>query len=458
MRGMRFGGNARFDRDWTQGSIVRNLFSLSWPMIVTTTLMMIGPTIDMIWVGRLGSAAIAGVGVAGIAVMVVDSLKMGLITGLRALVSRFIGADDIEAANYVARQAFVISGVFALVLALVGIFLTVPILRLTGVSGDVLAEGSTYMRVMFIGTAAMAFRMMADGIMQASGDAVTPMKIAILYRLFHVGLSPFLIFGWWIFPKLGVTGAALTGVFSQALGAALGFWILFTGRSRMRLTLRDFRVDPAVIWRIVRIGIPSSVMGIQGSLSQFILLYFIVPFGTVAVAAHTVNSRIEMFLFLPTWGLGMAAGVLAAQNLGANRPERAEKTGWLAAAIVEGFTLLCAILLLLWAEKVTSVFTTDPSVVATTSTFLRIATAGYVLMGAVAVFQQCISGVGDTIPPMVFSLLISWAVQIPLAFFLPKITETGVYGIRWGMAAGMVVGAIAYTIYYKTGRWKLKKV
>jgi len=427
-------------------------------MIVSNALNMMGPTIDMIWVGRLGSASIAGVGVAGIPVMLMMSAMFGLFMGMRAMVARFVGAGDVDAANHVSRQAFVISGVFTIAMASVGAFFAEEILTLLGLEPDVVAEGAAYMRIMFIGVAAMAFRMATESIMQASGDAVTPMRIAILFRVFHVALCPFLIFGWWIFPRLGVSGAALTNVISQSLGMALGLWILFTGRSRLRLSLSKFRIDPNIIWRIVRIGIPASVMGIQNSLAQFVLMWFMIPFGTLAVAAHTLVQRVEMLMFMPGMGFGTAAGVLAGQNLGARQPERAERSGWLAMGFVEAIVITCSVAILLWPEGVVHIFSSEPGLVEIASTFLRIAAVAYSILGFTMVGMHCLSGVGDTLPPMVISLVIAWMIQLPLAFFLPRITDLGVYGVRWAMVSGMLVGAVAFITYFRMGRWKRKEV
>jgi len=445
-------------RDWTKGSITRNLLSLSWPMIVSNSLNMIGPTVDMIWVGRLGAADIAAVGVAGIAVMLVQSALMGLFMGLRAMVARFIGAGDEDSANRVAQQALVVGAVSSIILAIIGIFFAEGILTLVGLAPDVIELGAAYLRIQFIGMVAMSFRMMTDGTMQASGDTMTPMKIAFAFRLLHVALSPFLIFGWWLFPRLGVSGAALTNVISQSLGTGLGFWILMTGRSRLRLSFKRFRIDPGIIWRMIRVGIPASVMGMQTNMGQFILMSVIAPFGTLAVAAHTLNQRIEMFLFMPAWGLGMAAGVLVGQNLGAQQPARAERSGWLAAAIVEGFFVICSTAILIWAEAFVHIFSSNPGVVSFGATFLRIATAGYIVMGLTAVLQQCISGSGDTIPPMLVSIATMWLIQLPLAYFLSHFTTIGVYGVRWAIVAGTLVGAGVYIIYFRSGRWKRKVV
>jgi len=205
------GGRGRagwYDRDWTQGSIVGNLLSLGWPMMVSGSLNMIGPTIDMIWVGRLGASSIAGVGVSGMVVMLVQSMIGGLYQGLRAVIARHIGAGEREEANHVLQQVFVIDAVYAVTMALIGIFLAERILVLMGVGADVVDQGAPYLRINFIGMVSMSLRMITEAAMQASGDSKKPMWVAVFFRLFHVILSPFLIFGLWIFPEMGVIGAA----------------------------------------------------------------------------------------------------------------------------------------------------------------------------------------------------------------------------------------------------------
>ena len=446
------------ERDWTKGNIFRNLWSLAWPMIIADSFWAVGMTVDMIWVGKLGAASIAGVGVAGIIVMLAMAARWGLSAGTRAMVARFIGAGDEKGANHVAQQAFVISGIYAIVMATIGVFFAEPILSLMGLEADVVVAGAAYMRIMFVGSAAMSFWMMGEAIMRASGDAVTPMKVTIVARFVHLVLCPFLIFGWWIFPRLGVSGAATANLAGYSLGMALTLWFLFTKRTRLWLTLRDFHLDPNIIWRIVKIGIPASIMGIQRTFGRFVLVWVMTPFGTLAVAAHTLAQRIEMFLYLPGMGLGMAAGVLVGQNLGAAQPERAEKGGWLAVSLVEGFMLICSVAVLLWAESIISIFSTETGLVEIASTFIRIEAAGYLVMGFVAVLQMCLSGAGDTLPPMLFSLLMIWVVLLPLAFFLPQVTNLGMYGVRWAIVASAVAGAVAYATYFRMGRWKRKKV
>jgi len=449
---------ATLERDWTKGSIIRNLLSLSWPMIVNESLWVVGMTVDMIWVGKLGVASIAGVGVAGMIVWLLMAARWGLSTGTRAMIARFVGAGDAGGANHAAQQAFVISAIYAIIVTSIGIFFAESMLTLFGLEPSVVAEGAAYLRIQLIGSVGISLWMMGEGIMQASGDAVTPMKITVVARGLHLLIDPFLILGWWIFPRLGVAGAAWANLTAYTVGMVLTLWFLFSRRSRLRLSLRNFSFDLNIIWRIVKIGIPGSIMGMARTFGRTMLLWIMTPFGTLAVAGHALAQRMEMFLYMPGWGLGMAAGVLVGQNLGARQPKRAERSGWLAAGLMTAFMVACSVAILIWAENIIRIFNAEPGLVGIASTFIRIEAVGYLVMGLVAVLQMSISGSGDTVPPMLISLLMIWVLQIPLAFFLPRIGNVGMYGVRWAIVAGNVAGAVAYTIYFKLGRWKHKKV
>ncbi len=444
-------------RDWTKGSIVRNLLSLSWPMMVHEGFYMIGMTVDMIWVGRLGPASIAGVGIAAVIIMIAEMTMMGIIVGMTAMVARFVGAGDTKGARHVAGQAFIISFIYGAVVTIIAVFFARPIVNAFGLEADVVTEGVAYLRTLLAGALAMSFWFMGSSIMRASGDSIAPMRISIFARSIHLLLAPFLVFGWWIFPYMGVSGAALANVVAQILGTSVALWVLFGGRTRLRLTLSDFRVDFSTIRRILRIGIPAGAMGVQMSFGNVVLAWLLVPFGTLAVAAHSLYQRVMMMMFLPSWALGMGAGVLVGQNLGAQQLQRAERTGWLATGIVEAIMLVASAVILLWAEQILHIFTADPDLVRIASVFLRIATAGFIVAGLSVVLQQSISGAGDTLPPMIISSLTVWAIQIPLAYFLSQ-TTLGVYGVRWGIVAGMVFGAVAYAIYFRLGRWRRKRV
>jgi len=450
-------GNRRV-KDWTRGSILKNLLLLSWPMIISNIMGMIGPTIDMIWVGRLGPDAIAAVGVSGMIVMFIMTAMMGVAIGARALIARFIGMKQPGEAVRVARQAFLIAIGVSVIIATVGILLSDTILSLMGVEDEVLRLGSAYLKINFCGAVIMSSGMICENIMQSSGDTITPMIIGILSKVFHVILSPLFIFGWLFVPGMGVVGAALANVCSLLIGLLASLFVLFTGKTQLHLHLRGIRIDPALMWRILKIGLPGVVMMAQKNLSNLIVMKLIVSYGTLAVAAHTVLQRVEMIFFMAGVGMGSAAGVLAGQNLGAGKPDRAGKSGIYAIGIAESFVITACTLAFIFPEAIISIFTQDPELIAVTKVFLRIGVVGYLMCGLEPVFLNFFTGVGDTTVPMTFEVTTTWCLLLPMAIIFPKLWGLEVLGVRWAMALSFVMLTCGYVIYFKMGKWRGKEV
>ena len=445
-------------KDWTKGSVIGNLLLLSWPMVLMEGLWTAGQIVDMIWIGKLGSDAIAGVGLANIIVMMVFSLDMGILTGVRAMIARFIGAGNSQEAACVAGQALILGACFGTTITVIGLLLAEKVLGLFGTEPAVVAQGTAYLRVMLAGWVGMELLMMSLYAVQAAGDTVTPMIIEAGIRVIHVALCPFLVLGLWVFPRMGVGGAALSNVLAQVLGAIAIIWVMFRGRTRIRLIPQDLRINWNIIWRIFKIGLPAVAMNIQGAFGSMLLMRLIIPFGTLALAAHSLAGRVEMFLFVPGMGLGTGAGVLIGQNLGAGQPARAKKSAWLAVALVEIFMAVCAAVILLWAESIIGIFSSEAGLISLGAAFLRIAAAGYLISGFAMILQNCIAGAGDTWPNMIVSIVTMWAVQLPLAFWLSQHTGLEIYGIRWAMIISALISTAAYTIYFFTGRWMKKRL
>ena len=482
----------RSQRDWTQGSVTRNLLTLSWPMMVTEGLYMLGISIDMIWVGRISTGAIAGIGIAGIFAGFQMMIMTGFGVGTRAVVARFVGAGDVEGANHASQQAFVISVIYTVVMMTLGLVFAEPVLRLMGLAPEVVAVGADYLRIMFgLGSVTVAFWYMGYSILQASGDAITPMVIILLYRLLHIPLSYALVLGQWGLPEMGSNGAALANTISRGVGAVLvlaalyGGWsirfnrapfrkgwrssgpigvllslrrVVGFGPSRIRLTMRGFWVDFSTVWRMVRIGLPASVMGVQQTLGMAVIAGLMAPFGTIAVAAHGLLQRVDMVLIPASMGLGMAAGVLSGQNLGAGQPERAERSAWQATIISAAVMAIAGLTVFLFAESIVGIFTKDAELITWASRFLRISAAGYLALGPAMVLMQAISGAGDTLPPMIIGVATAWAIQLPLALLLPNIGDFGVFGVRWSLVIGVIAGGLASLVYFRLGRWKRKRI
>ena len=450
--------SSALNREWTQGPIINNLLQLAWPMIVMEATYMVSQLWDMIWVGKAGTSSIAALGIANLVMMLISTIDMALISGSRAMIARFVGARDYDGARKVAGQTFILAVTWGTFVTIAGSLLVGPIMHMFGVEEQVALEGMKYLRIFFAGWLSLEILIMGLYTIQSTGDSFTPMVIEIFIRAVHLLLCPFLVLGLWVFPQMGIAGAALSNVVSQALGAVAGLWVLFGGYSRMKLSLKDIRFIPDIAWRMLKIGFPSLISMLQSSFSMFVLTWIIVPFGTRVIAANSLVSNVQGFIITPNLGLGSAVAVLVGQNLGARQPERAVKSTLLGAGILTAFLAACGVVILIWAEGIVTLFNNDPALVTIGAAFLRIATAGYLVMGVNSALMNCISGAGDTLPNMIINIIIIWVVQIPLVYTLSHFTGLGVYGIRWAMVISTFTGTIAYFIYFRTGRWKHKKV
>jgi len=165
-----------------------------------------------------------------------------------------------------------------------------------------------------------------------------------------------------------------------------------------------------------------------------------------------------MFMFMPTSSFGMGASVLVGQNLGAHKPERAEKSAWLATWLVTGFAILVSLIFFIFAEPVIRIFNDEPEMVKLGIQFLHIAVISWMFMGFQSVLMNCLQGAGDTVPTMIFSIITTWLITIPLSYYLPKYTDWGVLSIRWAITASSIAGAFANIIYFRLGKWKTRRV
>ncbi len=474
-RGARRARGARVERDLTTGSIPKNLWFLAWPQMVSGSLQ----TLDTIWALILagqgfGTRGIASLGAAQSWSQLVMTARMGLDTSTRAMVSRAVGAGDLALANHAAVQSFTLSGGISLLAATLGVLFTEALLRMLGVSEGVIAQGAGYMRWQFVASATMAFAFMSGSVLQASGDTLTPMKAQVATRVLNVVLSPLLMFGWGFFPEMGLAGAAVGNAIAQLAGVGMNFRALFTGTSRLHLTVHGYRTDWRLLRRMVGIGAPASVTGMERALAQLILVGLVTPFGDTALAAYSLSSRVQMIANMGSMGVGQASGIMVGQNLGANEPQRAKTAvKWalgyvlLANAIVLGIIVAFPTLFL-------SIFSRDAELVVTAKNWLYIQAIGFLVMGAGMVFMQSFNTAGDTMVPMLVTLVSIWGVQQPLAIMLsgaatnwsifgwavpvPTLLNLGEYGIAWAIVLAMGVRLLIYFPYFIWGPWTKKQV
>ncbi|MEE2700568.1 MAG: MATE family efflux transporter [Chloroflexota bacterium] len=458
------------DRDLTTGSVPKHLGFLAWPMTVSHTAMVLDRLWDLFLAGFIGFRAIAGMGVAQPWTMLAFSSRMGIDTAMRAMISRAVGARDLSMANHAALQGFSFGGALSLVVTHAGFVLTEHLLRFTGVSEEVISIGANYMRIQFIGTFAQGLMMMTGTALQAAGDPMTPMRAQIAARIAHFILSPLLIFGWSIFPDLGVAGAALANLIGAIIGTVWNLIALFSGKSRLHLSVAGYRVDLHIWWRMVRIGLPASITSIERPLSELVVLGLVTSFGDVTVTAYAISQRVQMLTNMATMGLGQGSGIMVGQNLGAGKPQRARQVVIWALIFATAISAVTGVLLWLFPQQFLTLFIRDVAVMEVAVPWLRIVILAFVVMGIGMVFMQSYNTAGATFVPMVVSVGTIWGVQVPLAiilsgvaedwsflgFTLPSIGSLGQYGIAWAMVVAMAVRLFVYVPYYFSDRWLQK--
>ena len=418
------------ERDLTTGSISKNLWILAIPMLVSNLLQAAFNLVDMIWVGKLGPAALAAVSMGGFILMIVMFIMIGLGIGTTAMVARAIGEKNVDKANSVAMQSLIIGAVGSILFAIVGYFGSPWLLKILGADPEVLMLGTGYMRILFLGVIVMFYMFLISAVLQGAGDAATPMIILTISTVINIILDPLLIFGIGPFPRMGVNGAALGTVLAETVGSLLALEILLRGRSRVRVHLKDLKVDLAKMMAILRVGLPASFQMILRGLVGLVLISIVARFGTKAIAAFGVGMRLHMLAMMPGFAIGMAAGTLVGQNLGAKEVERASQSAWRAVMYYSGFMFLMTLIFLFAAPILLNFFNSDPEVIKIGSGFLKIASLGYVFIALGLILGRSMSGAGDTLSPMVITFVALWLLQIPLALYLSNnIGLTG--GWRW---------------------------
>jgi putative MATE family efflux protein len=426
-------------------------------MVVANVVNQFDMIVDMVWVARLGVTSVAGVAVAGTLVMVLSSARAGLTVGQRAMVSRAVGANDVESANHATMQAFLLNLIYAALTIVAGVILAEPLMKLMGLEPEVVRQGANYMRIMMFSQAAMSFRMMGEASMQASGDSMTPAKIIAVVRVLHVILAPFLIFGWAGLPRLEVSGAALANTLTQTLGAAIAIWVLASGHTRLHMRL-TWRFNWVTIWEMIRIGIPAAINSAQRSVARTLITRIVATFGTYSVSAYAIGQRVDQLTEVMSSGIGQAAGVLVGQNLGAGRPDRSYRSAWTAMGFGALASLVIAIFVIWKSPLIVRIFNSDPELVSITSRYQRILSSQFVPMCGAMIFSQALNTAGDTLSTMIASIVTLLGIELPGAYFVPKITGWGVYGVAVATVMSTTVRVILYICFFQWGKWREKKI
>lgn len=440
-------------QDYTEGSISKAVFLLAIPMILELSLESVFAIVDMFFVSKLGQNAIATVGLTESVITIVYSIAIGLSTAATAIVARRIGEKNPEAAAHAGAQAILIALVITVVLSIVGAIFASDILRLMGASNEVVAEGTTFTRIMFAGSAGVIFLFLINGIFRGAGDAAMAMKSLWLASVINIILCPVLIH------FFGLKGAAIATVIGRCSGVIYQCYHLFKGSGILKFYRKHFTIDSPIIKSIVNIGWPATFQFIIASGSWIILARLIAETGgTTASAGYQIAIRNVVFFILPAWGLSNAAATLVGQNLGAKKVDRAVKSVMLTAKYNAAFMSFVMLLFLFCSGPIIRFYTSDEAVIAYGVQALQIIGSAYIFYGISMVMTQALNGAGDTKTPTMINFVCFWLFQIPLAYFLAQTLDLKSTGAFLAIPIAETLIALVAWYFFRKGKWKTIQV
>jgi putative MATE family efflux protein len=446
------------ERDYTKENLKRAILLLSIPMILEMAMESIFAIADIYFVSKISPEAVATVGLTESLMTIVYSISFGLSVAASAIISRRIGENNKEKASKTAVQA-IFSGVFvSIIIGLPGLLFASEILRFIGASENVIFNYSGYASIMFGSNIVITLLFIINGIFRSAGDPAISMRVLWVSNVINIILDPILIFGWWIFPQMGIEGAATATAIGRGVGVIYQFYILFKRKSRINLNLKMFKLDFEIIKKIFRLSVGSIGQNIISTSSWIGLMAILATFGSLSVAGYTIAIRIIIFSLLPSWGISNAAGTLVGQNLGAEQPDRAEKSVWITGKynlIVLG---IIGIIYILIPDFWISLLTSDKEVIQKGAEALRIVSYGFLAYGYGMVVLHAFNGAGDTTTPTKINIICFWFVEIPLAYLLSKILNFGEQGVFYSIVIAETCLTIISIIIFKKGKWKIKIV
>jgi putative MATE family efflux protein len=443
--------------DFTQVPVSRAVILLAVPMVLEMSMESLFAVVDIFWVSRLGSDAVATVGLTESMLAIIYSVAMGLSAGATALVARRFGEQNQEEAASTAVQAIAVGTIVAFVLGAIGALLAPTFLSAMGAAEETVRTGSGYTAVMLGGNVTIMLLFIINAIFRGAGDAATAMRTLWLANFLNIALGPCFIFGWGPFPRLGVTGAAVATNIGRGIGVLYQFVALLRGR-RLAVTRRHWRLDTQKMAALLRLASTATFQTLIETASWLGLVRIVAHFGSSALAGYTIAIRVVIFALLPSWGMANAAATLVGQNLGAARPDRAERSVWLTGLYNFLFLGVVAIVFVALPEPIVRWFTSEPEVVPYAVDCLRIVSLSFFFFAYGMVMVQAFNGAGDTVTPTIVNFICFWLIKIPLAYAFAIGMQMGPYGVYVAVTVAYCMQTAISIVLFRRGRWKTKRV
>jgi len=436
------------------GPVAPTLLRLAAPNVLVMMLQAAVSTLDAVYVGWLGSEALAGVSLVFPLVMLMQTMSAGgMGGGVASAVARALGGGRRADAHALVAHAILIAltmaACFTAALVLGG-----PLLyRAMGGTGRALESAIAYSNVLFVGAVAYWLFNTLGSVVRGTGNMALPAAVMIANALIYIGLSPALILGWGPFPRLGIAGAAAASIASFGLGALALLAFLLSGRSLVTLTLRGVRLRRALFWDILRVGAPGALNTVLTNLTFVLLTGLVGPFGAAALAGYGMGARLEYLMIPLVFGLGSALVTMVGTNVGAGQVVRAERVAWVGAGLAAGVTGSLGLLTAIFPGAWLGLFSTDPDVLAAGTRYLTIVGPFYGFFGVGLALYFASQGAGRLSWPLIagFARLLIAALG---GWLVIHHFGAGLSGLFIAIAFALVVFGVTVVAAIRAGAWR----
>ena len=439
--------------NFSEGNISKALITLAIPITLANILQTAYQIIDMYWVGQLGKKAIAAVSASSPILFFILALASGLTIAGAILVSQARGRNDEKAVGHITTQTMLAIGIVALILSLIGYILSPFILKIMGINQEIFSLANNYLRLLFVGTFFILIFMAAQSIMRGVGRVKEPMFIVGLTVLLNFFLDPFFIYGLGPLHPMGVNGAALATIITQAIAAIAGIGILLV-RSGIEID-KNVSIKKNTLIALAKLGAPASIEQSTRAFGLALLTALAAYFGTTALAAYGIGTRLLSLIIIPALGISVATSTIVGHNFGAKKKERVLEAVKLSGKISFTILTLAGILLFIFATQIVTIFApNNPDVIKLGAEFVRLMSLTFGFIGVQMTGNGVFRGIGKTTISMISSLSVFFLVRLPLAYILSKLY--GIEGFWWAFPLSNIVGAgIAIYLFIKI--WKKLK-
>jgi putative MATE family efflux protein len=396
------------------------LVKLAIPSVVSMTVQATYNVIDSIYVGRLSTDALSALSLAFPIQLIIIALGAGTGIGTSSLISRLLGRQKAHEANNVAQHVLFISIFYAIIISMVGIFFTRDIVSLFTDSNVLIDLTVQYIRIIMIGSIAVFIPMLFNNILRGQGNTIAPMIGLIVGAVFNIILDPFLIFGLWFFPDLGISGAAYATVIARALAGTIVTVALLSKDSQVRLNIKEFKFEFKIINDLYAVALPAMVMQFVASFMIGGLNRIIGGLNTLALAVTGIYFRLQSFVLMPIFGFAQAYMPIMGYNYGHENPDRMKETMKISLVLAFTFTFIAFLIFQLFPEGLIKLFNDDPELVEIGVVALKRISYAYPVIGVAILGSTTFQAIGKGLPSLVISVMRQIGFLLPAAFILSR--------------------------------------